>query len=115
MISPAKTMQAAYDVEAVRRDFPALHQQVHGHPLAYLDNAASAHVPRAVLEVLEHHYAVDRSNIHRGVHSLSGRATSAYEEARAKVARFLGAAEPSEVVFVRGTTEAINLVAQSWG
>lgn len=110
MIAPAP-----YDIEQVRQDFPGLHQRVHGHPLAYLDNGASAQMPRSVLQVLEHHYQIDRSNIHRGVHSLSGRATEAYEQARTKVARFLGAGSAQEVVFVRGTTEAINLVAESWG
>jgi cysteine desulfurase / selenocysteine lyase len=107
------------DVEAIRRDFPALHQTVHGKPLVYLDNAATAQKPRAVLEATQRAYAQDCANVHRGVHALGERATRAYEEARKKVARFLGkgptaSVDPRECVFVRGTTEAINLVAQSF-
>jgi cysteine desulfurase/selenocysteine lyase len=104
-----------FDVQRVRRDFPALRQEVHGHPLVYLDNSATAQKPQAVLDALRRYYAHDSANVHRGVHQLSERATRDYEEARAKVARFLGAAETREVVFVRGATEAINLVAASYG
>jgi cysteine desulfurase/selenocysteine lyase len=104
-----------FDVQRVRRDFPALRQEVHGHPLVYLDNAATAQKPRAVLDALDHFYTLDNANVHRGVHQLSERATRDYEEARAKVRRFLNAAETREVVFVRGATEAINLVAASYG
>jgi cysteine desulfurase/selenocysteine lyase len=105
----------AYDVEAVRREFPILAQRVHGHPLAYLDNAASTQRPESVLEAIDRCYHEYYANVHRGVHTLSQRSTDAFEAARARAARFVGAAEPAEVVFVRGTTEAINLVAQSWG
>ncbi len=105
----------AYDVERIRRDFPILHQEVHGRPLVYLDNAATSQKPLAVIRALERYYSHDNSNIHRGVHELSGRASRAYEEARGKVRRFLNAGEDREILFVRGTTEAINLVAQSYG
>jgi cysteine desulfurase/selenocysteine lyase len=104
-----------YDVDSVRRQFPILEQQIHGHPLAYLDNAASSQRPVAVLDAIERCYREYYANVHRGVHTLSQLSTEAFEAARARVARFLGAPSPSEVVFVRGTTEAINLVAQSWG
>lgn len=103
------------DVAAVRRDFPALELEVHGHPLAYLDNASTTQKPRAVIEAITRVYETQCANIHRGVHTLSGRATEAYEAARVTVARFLGGVDEREVVFTRGTTEAINLVAQSWG
>ncbi len=103
------------DVEAVRRDFPVLAQKIHGRPLAYLDSAASAQKPVAVMAAQERCYREYYSNVHRGVHTLSQRATEAYEKARTRVARFLGAASDREIVFVRGTTEAINLVAQTLG
>jgi len=104
------------DVKRLREDFPILHQTLrHGHSLVYLDNAATTQKPRAVIDALVHYYERDNANIHRGVHELSQRSTAAFEEARTKVQRFLGAAHPSEIVFTRGTTEAINLVAQSWG
>ena len=106
---------AAFDVHAVRRDFPALHQRVHGKPLVWLDNAATTHKPQAVIDALSHFYAHDNSNIHRGAHTLAERATIAYEDAREKVQRLLGARETAEIIFVRGATEAINLVAQSYG
>lgn len=106
---------AAFDVEAIRSDFPALHQTVHGHPLVYLDNAASAHKPRAVLDAIAHYYSADYSNVHRGLHYLSERASQAFEDARGKLAAFVNASEEREIVFVRGTTEAINLVAFTWG
>lgn len=99
----------------MRRQFPALRQLVHGHPLVYLDNAATTHKPMQVLDALIRHYERDNANVHRGVHTLGVRATEAYEEARARIARFLGARNPAEIVFTRGTTEAINLVAQSYG
>jgi cysteine desulfurase/selenocysteine lyase len=98
-----------------REEFPTLRQKVHGKPLIYLDNAATAQKPRAVLEAMERYYAQDNANIHRAVHQLSERATRAYEAVRGKVARFLHAAEETEIVFVRGATEGINLVANSWG
>jgi len=103
------------DVERVRADFPALHQTVHGQPLVYLDNAATTQKPRQVIESLDRYYRSDNANVHRGVHALSERATAAYEAAREKVREFLNAQSAQEIVFVRGTTEAINLVAQSWG
>ncbi len=112
LMSPAVT---GYDVWRVRADFPALRQRVHGRPLAYLDNAATTQKPRAVLEALLRFYKRDCANVHRGIHVLSERATRAYEEAREKVARFLNASSPQEVVFTKGTTEAINLVAQTFG
>ncbi|MEO7414915.1 MAG: cysteine desulfurase [Opitutaceae bacterium] len=99
----------------VRSDFPALHQQVHGKPLVYLDNAATAQKPQVVIDALSHFYERDNSNVHRGLHALSMRATDAYEGARARVAKFLNAADPAEIIFTRGTTESINLVAASWG
>lgn len=102
-------------LEALRADFPILHQEVHGHPLIYLDNAASTQKPRSVIASLVHHYEHDNANVHRGLHELSGRATHAFEGARAKVAAFLNAPSPDQIVFTRGTTEAINLVAHAWG
>ncbi|GMV03740.1 MAG: putative cysteine desulfurase [Gemmatimonadota bacterium] len=103
------------DVGALRREFPALHQEVNGKPLVYLDNAATSQKPRAVLDALSTYYAEDNANVHRGIHELSRRATVAYERAREKVARFINASAPAEVVWTRGTTEAINLVAHAWG
>jgi cysteine desulfurase/selenocysteine lyase len=99
----------------VRADFPALHQQVHGKPLVYLDSAATAQKPQVVIDALSRFYERDNSNVHRGLHALSMRATDAYEGARARVAKFINAADPAEIVFTRGTTESINLVAASWG
>jgi cysteine desulfurase/selenocysteine lyase len=96
----------------LRSDFPVLHQQVHGKPLVYLDNAATSHKPRAVIEAIARYYERDNSNVHRGLHALSMRATDAYEAARARVAKFIHAAEPAEVVFTRGTTESINVIAR---
>jgi cysteine desulfurase/selenocysteine lyase len=104
-----------FDVERVRRDFPILAQQSHGKPLVFLDSAASAQKPRQVIDAMSDFYRRDYANIHRGVYELSQRATDAYEGAREKVRRFIGAAEAREIVFVRGTTEAINLVAATCG
>ncbi|KXU37009.1 cysteine desulfurase [Cephaloticoccus primus] len=98
-----------------RAAFPALHQSVNGKPLVYLDNAATMQKPRSVIDALVHYYERDNSNVHRGLHALSMRATNAYEGARARVARFIGAAAPAEIIFTRGTTESVNLVAQAWG
>jgi len=109
------TPPRALDVERVREDFPALRQQVNGKPLVYLDNAATTQKPRPVLEALRRFYEEDCSNVHRGVHTLSQRATEAYERARELVRRFLNARSEEEIIFVRGTTEAINLVAHSFG
>ena len=103
-----------FDVEAIRKDFPALHQQVHGKPLVYLDNAASAQVPQAVIDAISKYYAHDRANVHRGVHELSQRATDDYENARVEIQRFIGAADHREIIYTRGATESINLVAQSF-
>lgn len=103
------------DVGAIRRDFPILDQEVNGHRLVYLDNAASSQKPRQVIEALDRYYRQDHANVHRGIHELSNRATEAYEGARSSVSRFIGARDPAEVVFVRGTTEGINLVASAWG
>jgi len=105
---------AVFDPETVRADFPGLHQEVNGQPLVYLDNAATTQKPRAVIDAVERFYTHDCSNIHRGVHTLAERATATYEGARATVARFLGAGDDAEVVFTRGTTESINLVARSF-
>jgi len=105
----------AFDVDAIRRDFPILQERVHGRPLVWLDNAATTQKPRAVIQRLVRYYEHEYSNVHRGAHTLAARSTDAYEGAREKVQRFLGAASPSEIVFVRGTTEAVNLVANSWG
>ena len=103
------------EVERVRGEFPALHQQVHGKPLVYLDSAASAQKPTQVIEAVDYYYRHDHANVHRGVHALSERATNAYEGARETARQFLNAESVSEIVFVRGTTEGINLVAQSYG
>jgi cysteine desulfurase / selenocysteine lyase len=105
----------AFDVEAVRQDFPILHQLIHDQPLAYLDSAASAQRPVHVIEAMAEYYRRDHANVHRGVYQLSQRATEAFEGAREKVRRFMNAASAKEIIFTRGTTEAINLVAQSWG
>ncbi len=99
----------------MREDFPILDQNVHGHPLVYFDNAATTQKPRAVLEALRSYYEHDNANVHRGLHELSSRATEAYEAARARVAQYIGATSADEIVFTRGTTESINLVAQAWG
>ena len=103
------------DVAKLREDFPILRQTVHGKPLVYLDNAATSQKPRQVIEAVSRYYERDNANVHRAVYELAERATRAYEDARAGVARFLGAADPREIVFVRGATEAINLVAWSFG
>ncbi|WP_421222018.1 aminotransferase class V-fold PLP-dependent enzyme [Aeromonas sp. 602293] len=99
----------------LRSQFPALAQEVNGHPLVYLDNAATTQKPQAVLDAIAHYYGADNANVHRAAHALSGRATRAFEAARETVARFINAPRSHEVIWTRGTTEAINLVAQSWG
>ncbi len=111
---PAAPAADGFDVTAVRRDFPALRQTVYGKSLVWLDNAATTHKPQSVITALVDYYARDNSNIHRGAHALADRATMAFETARAKVQRFLGAASPEEIIFTRGATEAINLVAQTY-
>jgi len=104
-----------FDAHSVKRDFPILLQSVHGKPLVWLDNGATTQKPRAVIDRLSRFYAEENSNIHRAAHALAARATDAYEGARDKVGRFIGAGSPNEIVFVRGATEGVNLVAQSWG
>lgn len=103
------------DVASLRADFPALHQTIHGRPLAYLDNAASAQRPQAVIDAMAHHEQRNHANVHRGVHTLSQRSTDAYENAREKVRAFINARHAAEIIFTRGTTESINLVASSYG
>ncbi|MCF3124940.1 cysteine desulfurase [Streptomyces arenae] len=105
----------AFSAEAVRADFPILHRTVNGHPLVWLDNAATTQKPRQVIEALTAYYSAANSNIHRGAHTMAREATELYEAGRAAVASFLGAASPETIAFTRGTTEAINLVAQTWG
>jgi len=104
-----------FDVDAVRAQFPALQQQVNGHPLVYLDSAASSQKPAAVIEAIDHYYRHDNANVHRGVHTLAARATEAYESGRTAAASFLGASDRDEVVLTGGTTDAINLVAATLG
>jgi cysteine desulfurase/selenocysteine lyase len=103
------------DWSKLRKDFPILDQQVHGKPLVYFDNAATSQKPRAVIEALTHYYERDNANVHRGIHELSNRATSGYESARVRAAKFINARSSDEIVFTRGTTEGINLVAATWG
>ena len=108
-------MTSTVNVAKIREDFPILKQKVNGKPLVYLDNAATTQKPQAVIDTLVRYYTTGNSNVHRGVHTLSQQATEEYEGARTKVKRFIGAAEDKEIIFVRGTTEGINLVAQSYG
>lgn len=103
------------NIAVIKADFPILDQQVHGHRLVYLDSAASSQKPQVVIDALSEFYRTDNSNIHRGLHSLAERATTAYEATRAHVAAFIGGVKPEEIIFTRGTTEAINLVAYTWG
>ncbi|MFP5350147.1 MAG: aminotransferase class V-fold PLP-dependent enzyme, partial [Gammaproteobacteria bacterium] len=104
-----------FDIARIRAEFPILHQKVRGKPLAYLDNAATTQKPKAVIDALDHYYRADNANVHRGVHLLSERATAGYEGARVKIKEFLNARSHKEIIFVRGTTEAINLVASTFG
>jgi cysteine desulfurase/selenocysteine lyase len=108
-------MKANFDAQQIRKDFPILRQEVHGRPLVYLDNAATSQKPQAVIDAIDHYYKEQNANIHRGVHFLSQLATREYEDARVKVQRFINAAESHEIIFTRGTTESINLVANSFG
>lgn len=103
------------DVARIRTDFPILQQEVNGHPLVYLDNAATTQKPRQVIDALVRYYETNNANIHRGIHTLAQRATEEYEDTRKKVARFIGASNPADIVFTRNATEAINLVAHAWG
>lgn len=106
---------APFDVEKIRADFPILHQQVNGQPLVYLDNAATTQKPNAVIDAISDYYRTDNSNVHRGAHALADRATVKFEAAREKVAQFLNALAAKQIIWTRGTTESINLVAASWG
>lgn len=103
------------NAELIREQFPILNQEINGHPLVYLDSAASSQKPRAVIDAIKHYYEWDNANVHRGVHTLGGRATDAYEGAREKVAKFIGAMRNEEIIFTRGTTTSLNLVASSYG
>jgi cysteine desulfurase / selenocysteine lyase len=114
-VTAVSTPRAVFDVGRIRQDFPILQERVHGKPLVYLDNAATAQKPQAVIDTMVRSLAEENANIHRGVHALSERATKSFEDARTKVKRFINAADAHEIVFVRGTTEAINLVAQTFG
>jgi cysteine desulfurase/selenocysteine lyase len=114
-IRPEPSEAGGYDVERIRRDFPILSQKVWDKPLVYLDNAATTQKPRAVLDAIQSYYEESNANVHRGVHLLSEKATRLYEEARVEIARFLNARDPREIIFVRGATEGINLVAQTLG
>ncbi|MHC4106881.1 MAG: SufS family cysteine desulfurase [Planctomycetota bacterium] len=113
--APPSAAGPALDAEQLRRDFPTLHQQVNGHPLVYLDNAATTQKPQVVIDAICQYYETINANIHRGVHHLSVAATEAYERTRSKVQRFIGAERPEEIIFVRSATEAINLAAQAYG
>ncbi|MED5251207.1 MAG: cysteine desulfurase [Pseudomonadota bacterium] len=112
---PTERSVAAYDVEALRRDFPILNREVHGKPLVYLDNAATSQTPQQVIDVFSDYYSRYNANIHRGLHTLADEATAAFEATRHRVKAFLNAEDARQIIFTRGTTEAINLVAQSWG
>src|SRR5437773_1198792 len=103
------------DWHTIREDFPILREQAHGHPLIYFDSAATSQKPRAVIDALRNFYEHNNANVHRGLHTLSSRATEAYEQARQRVAEYIGAASAQEIIFTRGTTESVNLVAQTWG
>jgi cysteine desulfurase / selenocysteine lyase len=111
----SEKIKKKFEVEKIRKDFPILKEKVHGKPLVYLDNAATTHKPLSVIEALDEYYREYNSNIHRGLHLLSEKATAAYEGARIKIQKFLNAADFREIIFTRGTTEGINLVAQTWG
>ncbi len=113
-VASGRANHRIFDLEEIRSDFPGLAQEVHGRPLCYLDNAATAQKPQAVIDAVVRSMALDSANVHRGVHALSERATAAYEGARETARRFLGAAEARELIFLRGATEGINLVAQSF-
>src|SRR2546421_5892529 len=110
-----KVADTTVDWKSFREDFPILREQAHGHPLIYFDSAASSQKPRAVIKALRNFYEHDNANVHRGLHTLSSRATEAYEQARQRIADYIGAASAEEIIFTRGTTESINLVAQAWG
>jgi len=115
--APVRTMpeNEKFDWARLRADFPILHQKVHGQPLIYFDNAATTQKPKAVVGALRNYYEHDNANVHRGIHELSNRATAGFEAARERVARFINARSAEEIIFTRGTTEGINLVASAWG
>src|SRR5437867_8038780 len=110
-----KVAASTIDWKTIREHFPILREQAHEHPLIYFDSAATSQKPRAVIDALRNFYEHENANVHRGLHMLSSRATEAYETARQRVADYIGAASADEIVFTRGTTESINLVAQAWG
>src|ERR1043165_6935425 len=110
-----KAAAKTVDWEAIRDDFPILKERINGQPLIYLDNAATTQKPRAVLDALRNYYERDNANVHRGIHELSNRATTAYEASRVRAAQFINARSADEIVFTRGTTEGINLIASAWG
>src|SRR5436853_2873839 len=110
-----KAVKSQVDWAALRQDFPILRERINGHPLIYFDSAASSQKPGYVLDVVRNYYEHENANVHRGLHALSARATEHYEKSRQRVADFIGAASADEIVFTRGTTESINLVAQAWG
>ena len=114
-LAESRAPSGSFDVMRLREDFPILKVKVHGKPLVYLDNGATSQKPQAVIDALHRYYSAENSNIHRGVHYLSEHATAAYEAARGKIRQFINARSDKEIIFVRGTTEAINLVAQSYG
>ena len=114
-IKARRTTNAAFDVARIRRDFPVLAQTVNEHPLAFLDSAASSQRPQSVIDTVRRYYERDHANVHRGIHTLSHRATEAFEGAREKVRNFINASSTREIVFTRGTTDSINLVASSFG
>src|SRR5579859_1527421 len=115
MSTAGSMLATGFDVEKIREDFPVLKQKIHGKPLVYFDSAATAQKPFAVIDAIRKFHEVDCANIHRGVHELSQRSTAAYEETRAKTKHFLNAHNTKEMIFVRGTTEAVNLVTSTWG
>ena len=115
MIATTHHRSETLDVQELREDFPILHQKVNGHDLIYFDNAATSQKPRTVIDTLRRYYERDNANVHRGIHTLSNRASTEYEASRQRAAKFLNARSSDEIIFTRGTTEAINLVAQAWG
>src|SRR5256885_750294 len=115
MVARPTDKEKKVDWKNLRKDFPILDQQVHGHPLIYFDNAATSQKPTPVLDALRRYYEHDNANVHRGIHELSNRATAGFEAARARAAKFINARSADEIIFTRGTTEGINLLAQAWG
>ena len=115
MANPAFHCHGCHGEGLMREDFPILNQSIHGYPLVYLDNAATSQKPRAVLDATRNYYERNNANVHRGIHELSNRSTIAFEAARTRTAKFINARSAEEIIFTRGTTEGINLVAQSWG